>query len=646
MSDCPTPLWRHLSFTLMWTSTAASGFGDRMMMLAGLALLGGLAAGSANATAVQASTQFWFFLSYIILSVPGGWLADRLPRKWLLLACDESRGLILLLACYLLTAAPVGTPAAVDASHWWKIYGILLAVGCFAAIFNPTRNAIIPQIIPRPQLQPANAVILVINVIASMIGMLIGGLIISATSAASVRNGLILGAGFYLVSGTFFAFLRPTPGSSVSPSSVSSGGSRTLRVRSPGSQTPALKAQPPHETRSLMQVLRFAASHRRIAWLILLNVMVWSAAAVVSSALLGIGKHHYGLQGDALLSQFTQLSAMMGAGMLLGGVLIVLIRTRRESPIVIMIALAGAGACVLLLAVAPWRPASFLAALGIGVFGNLAIVAIMTLLQTLSPNYIRGRVMGLNSMVNTIASVSTYFAIWRLPDADVNIIIVLQVLGPLLLLVGIAGLWRHLRQGPLDRGDRNLLWHLARLLVLVVHRLRWHGRGAVPCDGPVMLVSNHTTGVDPLLIQASLNRCVRWLMIDKYQLRVLGYLWRAIDPITIRKGDKPAAQVRAVIEALKGGETVGIFPEGGLQRDHRNLQPFLPGVAVMAQRSGAWVVPVWISGTPRKKNLLLHLLWPSRSCVTFGKPYYVDQRAERDAVLEDLKQRMLALAGD
>ena len=64
-----TPLWRNLSFTLMWTSTAASGFGDRMIMLAALALLGGLAANESS-TAIQAGTQFFFFLPYIFFSNP------------------------------------------------------------------------------------------------------------------------------------------------------------------------------------------------------------------------------------------------------------------------------------------------------------------------------------------------------------------------------------------------------------------------------------------------------------------------------------------------------------------------------------------------------------------------------------------------
>ena len=54
----------------------------------------------------------------------------------------------------------------------------LAAIGAFAAVFNPTRAAIVPEIVRRDQLQPANAVILVINIIASLIGLKLGEMII------------------------------------------------------------------------------------------------------------------------------------------------------------------------------------------------------------------------------------------------------------------------------------------------------------------------------------------------------------------------------------------------------------------------------------------------------------------------------------
>ena len=146
------PLWRNLSFTLMWTSTAASGFGDRMIMLAAFTLLGGTGE-DASSTGINAAINFFFFLAYLPFSIPGGYLADRLPRKWLMLACDEARGCLLLLAFFLVAAAT--QLAVLPPEHHWKVAAVLFAVGTFAAIFNPTRNAVIPQLVtpsncPRP----------------------------------------------------------------------------------------------------------------------------------------------------------------------------------------------------------------------------------------------------------------------------------------------------------------------------------------------------------------------------------------------------------------------------------------------------------------------------------------------------------------
>src|SRR5690554_3288154 len=83
-------LWTNVSFLLMWSSVAASGFGDRVMMMAAMALLGATAE-SVDGTTKLAGITFFFFAPYLFMSIPGGWLADRLPRKWLMLFCDEAR---------------------------------------------------------------------------------------------------------------------------------------------------------------------------------------------------------------------------------------------------------------------------------------------------------------------------------------------------------------------------------------------------------------------------------------------------------------------------------------------------------------------------------------------------------------------------
>jgi 1-acyl-sn-glycerol-3-phosphate acyltransferase len=610
----PPPLWRNLSFTLMWTSTAASGFGDRMIMLAALALLGGLVEGTTDSTAIQASTQVFFFLPYILFSLPAGWLADHLPRKWLLLTCDEARGLVLLLSFFAIATAT--GPADIPQDHHWKVYLALLAIGSFASIFNPTRNAIIPQIIPTRQLQSGNAVILVINVVASMVGIVIGGRIINVDEATSVRTGLMMGALFYLISGTFFAFLRPT---------------RTAVVQDA-------------EPRSLWQAAKYVACHRRVISLIALGVLVWASAAAVSSGILGVVKSHHGLEQNELMWAYTQINATLGIGLLAGAVIVVIVNTRKESSALSLSALAAVGVCLLLFVLVPWMPMTYAAAFGIGLFGNIVIINVLTLLQSITPNYMRGRVMGINSMVNTIFSVLTYFAIWRLPSADTNIIYALYALGGLLILVGLIGLFRYLTHGPMPNRTANLLCRLNRLFCLTWHRLTLVGLHHIPSSGPVILAANHTTALDPFIMQAGSRRMIRWVMLTQYQSRLAWPIWRAIKPIALDRNGSDTAQLRLIIDTLKQGDIVGLFPEGGLQRTKRELGQLEPGIAMIAKRSNATIVPVWIQGTPQRNSMTLHILQPSRSVVTFGKPYKPDPKGDPKQITDDLRSRLIALS--
>lgn len=616
-SGRPTPLWRQINFSLMWTSTAASGFGDRMIMLASLTLIGGLAAGG-DATALNAATQFWFFLPYLFFSVVGGWLSDRLPRKWVLLACDESRGLILLYCAWLLIAA-TGSAHLPDEQHW-KIYASLFAIGSFAAIFNPARNAIIPQIIPRTQLQAGNAVILVIAIIAAQVGLLVGGQIINPEQATTIRTGLIIGSLFYLISGWFFAFLKPVK-----------------------HHTHTEKPAPKPKSKHFGYSLKYCVQHKRILALIAMNMLVWAVASVVASSILGLSKFHFGFQDKELMKHYTFVTATLGVGMLLGAAFIAWVRTRREAGLIMFTAFIFVGFFLMTLGFVPVVWVMYVSAFGIGLFGNMIIIAVMTLLQTSSANFIRGRVMGLNSMANTSCSVATYFAIWRLPNADDNIRYVVLLLGPMLLLLGIYQLIRHATHGPMLNGLANVFWRIERLYCFVWHRLEVSGQHHVPHAGAVILAANHTTGLDPFVMQSRVTRMVRWLMMKNYQYKIMNPLWKAIDPVAIGEDESRLTQIRTLVKTLKDGHIVGLFPEGALQREVRELKPFEQGITWIAKKSGAVIVPVWIQGTPLKHKMIWHFLCPSHTTVTFGSPMTVGKDDDENDALESLRNRMLAL---
>ena len=619
VSNPKRPLWRNFSFSLMWTSTAASGFGDRMIMLAALAMLGGLAA-QADSSGVQAGTQFFFFLPYLVFNVIGGWLADHLPRKWLLLACDELRGIILL-ASYLLLLSSTGE-AAIDEQYHWKVYLAVSGIGAFAAMFNPTRNAIIPQIVAKHQLPAANAVVLVINVVAAMIGMVVATkLILDPESIQTVRTVLLLGSIFYLISGCFFAFMRPMH------------------------QVDPDRAQ----KRSMRQAIRYASQHRRVIILFVVSVLVWSSAALVSTGVMGVLKVHYQMSGDPLLDAFAQLSATMGAGMLMGAAIIILIGTKRESAIVLTFGLLMAGVCVVLFASITWMPLSYLAAFGVGVFGNMAIIGSLTVLQDITPNYIRGRVMGLNSLVTTLFSVSVYGIIFYLPDTDQLIIVAMLALGPVLIFAGGSALLRHLRHGTMPNPMANLFWRLVKLFCFSWHRLTVTGKHHVPSTGPVVICANHTTAMDPFLIQASCVRMVRWLMLTSFRIKIGNPLWNAIQPICIeydnQTGERSNAtkQLRQIVGELKKGDVVGMFPEGHLQYDHRVLAEFEEGAAAVARLAQAVIVPCWIEGTVLSKSMLKHALKRTHSSVTFGEPIVVNRRDRVEDITAEIRRRVVEL---
>ncbi len=622
------PLRRNLSFTLMWTSTAASGFGDRMIMLAALALVGGLAVG-ADSTSANAAINFWFFLPYVFFALLGGWIADRLPRKWVLLGCDEARGALLLWSFFSLAGA--GGIAALDVADHWRVYAMLFGIGTFAAVFNPARNAIVPQIVHRTQLQPANALVTVIGVVFSMVGMIVGSWLISPSDAGSVRTGLLLGATFYLISGTFFAFMKPRPAHAGFVGGV-----------------------PPEDRTavSLPGALVYALRHRRVIKLIGLDVLVWAAAALMLSAAIGVCKAHYRLTGDALLEEFALVGALLGFGMLAGAALTAVIRTRHESGTVVGVALVAAGLNVVLVAVVPVKTVTYFGSFCIGVFGNVAIVTIMSLLQSITPNHVRGAILGLNAMASTVLSVAIYLAIWRVPNADTWIVPVLLTLGPLLVGVGLLTLVRYLRSGPMPSVGANVLRHLVRLFVLVVHRAEFRGRQHLPADGPVILACNHTTALDPFVIQAACPRLVRWLMLTSYRFRVLQPLWRACDPICldIQPGDDKHSggtkQVRQIVQRLKQGEVVGMFPEGRLQYDDRVLKAFEPGVATCARLARAAIVPCWIEGTPRSRKMLVHFLRPTHTTLHFGAPFTPAKGDKPADITAELRRRMLLLASE
>jgi len=204
------------------------------------------------------------------------------------------------------------------------------------------------------------------------------------------------------------------------------------------------------------------------------------------------------------------------------------------------------------------------------------------------------------------------------------------------------------------RGDilTGVLMRATQFYARLVHRLKVDGRSRIPAKkdaGPLIVVANHTAGVDPVLIQAVCPFEIRWLMAQDMRVSWLDSLWDWTRIIFIDRSHKGGATgIREAANHVKSGGVIGIFPEGRIERPVRTLFPFLPGVGVLIARTRARVLPVIIEDAPQVEPAWASLWTPSRAririmpVIDYGED---DQRRSPRQIVEDLHSRYLEWTG-
>lgn len=201
------------------------------------------------------------------------------------------------------------------------------------------------------------------------------------------------------------------------------------------------------------------------------------------------------------------------------------------------------------------------------------------------------------------------------------------------------------------RGDfeTGFAFAIGRLYVRVFHVLRVRGRKRVPRDlepGPLIVVANHTAGVDPVLVQAACPFMIRWIMAQDMRMPALEWFWRFWEVLFVDRERNDGAAMRTAIKHLKAGGVIGIFPEGGLERPPHQVMPFQPGLGVLVRRSGARVLPVVIDGTPQVDPAWASLWRTSASTVHFYEPIdYSDSGMSAAEIAHDLRTKFVTWTG-
>jgi 1-acyl-sn-glycerol-3-phosphate acyltransferase len=155
---------------------------------------------------------------------------------------------------------------------------------------------------------------------------------------------------------------------------------------------------------------------------------------------------------------------------------------------------------------------------------------------------------------------------------------------------------------PLRGHGDSVIYTLARCVVVLVfggiYRCRAQGAHRLPARGPAILVVNHQANIDPVIVGMVFDRPLRFMAKKElFKFGPLGRLVGSLGAFPIDRGAGDRAALRTSLDVLAAGGVLMMFPEGHRYPDDE-IHDFLPGVGMLALRSGAPVVPVVSKGTP------------------------------------------------
>ncbi|MDG4552395.1 MAG: MFS transporter [Candidatus Contendobacter sp.] len=280
----------------------------------------------------------------------------------------------------------------------------------------------------------------------------------------------------------------------------------------------------------------------------------------------------------------------------------------------------------------------------IGVFGGFFIVPLYALVQQRSVPSHLSRVIAGNNILNAVFMVAAAIIAVVMLDRGLSIpqLLLLMAIFNAAVAVYIFGLVPEFLM-------RFIVW----ILVNVVYRLKTRGLEHIPAEGPAVVVCNHVSYMDALVVVGCCRRPIRFVMDHQiFKIPLLNFVFRTAGAIPIAPAHaNPELLERAydrVARYLEEGEVVGIFPEGKLTADGE-IGPFKAGIEQIVQRTPAPVLPMalrglWGSFFSRRYGKAMSRLprrfW-SRIELVVGEPV----PAER-ATSALLRERVATLRGD
>jgi len=511
-----------------------------------------------------------FILPFFLFSAFGGQLGEKYAKDWLIRRLKLAELALMLLGAlaFWLGSVPLMLVA-------------LFAMGTQSALFSPVKYSILPQHLDDTELVGGNALVESGTFLAILLGTLAAGLLLAG---ADYR----LWVGASLVTVALFGYLA------------------SRAIPAAPAALPDLKFDW-NIPRQTWRTLRMGLTRRpAVSRSLLGNSWFWLVGAVYLTQIPGLSRDW--LHGDESVA--TLILLVFSVGIALGSML-----CERLSGHKVEIGLVPFGSLGLslfglllawhvhafpggadndwlaILAGAPGRAILF-DILGLGIFGGFYIVPLYALIQSRSEPDERARVIAANNILNALFMVvAALLGIAVLDWAGLGIPELFLIVS--LLNLAVNG---YIFSIVPEFSMRFIIWLLTHTLYRVEHR----NLEVIPDEGPVLLVCNHVSFVDALLLGGAIRRPVRFVAYYRiYNLPVLNFVFRTAGavPIAAQHEDREVyeqafARIKAYLEA---GEVVCIFPEGKLTTTGE-MNEFKSGVELILRETPVPVIPLALQG--------------------------------------------------
>ncbi len=547
-----------------------------------------------------------FTLPYLLLVAAAGSLADRFSKRSVIVACKTAEVGIMLL----------GTLAVLTLNQWF-LFATVTLMGAQSALFGPAKFGSLPEMLRPEALSKGNGMLGLATVVASALGTVAGFRLFDAL----VNLGLFEGRGF--------AAVWPAGVALIGVAAAGLTASLWIPRLAPADPSARLKFDPIRET---VPALRGLFSEQRLLRAALGIAFFWFLASLAQLNIDPFADIQFGLDKKDVGILLAVLVAGLGAGSVLAGwwsggkVELGIVPLGTIGIIISALMLYVSGSQVdptgrALEQSAFWWSCFWLFQLGVS--AGLFNIPLETYLQHESDERNRGTVLAGSNFVSfsfILVSCGLFFLLRGAFELSPAAIFMVAGLGTIPVAIYV------LRLLP-DVTLRFVFW----LASHSIYRLRIHGSENVPDKGGALLVANHISWVDGVLVLVSTSRLVRFLVYADYSQKPgLAWMSRTMRVIPIRATDGPKAIVRALQaarEAVQSGELVCIFAEGQLSRTGQ-MQTFQPGLMRIVGGSGAPVIPVYLHGlwgsifsfAGGRYFWKVPKRWPYPVSIHFGKP--------------------------